>query len=59
MAMDRVTALAVAREAHQAAAVGKTLDDCPYDADGNPEERFKARYWTLGFQEAEKESAGR
>lgn len=53
MAMDRATALAVAAEAHAAAAAGKTEADCPYDADGKPEERFKARYWTLGFQQSQ------
>lgn len=45
MAMDRSTALAVAQEAHKAAAAGKTVKDCPYDADADsPEQRFKARY---------------
>ncbi|MER7497014.1 MULTISPECIES: hypothetical protein [Streptomyces] len=57
--MDRRTALAVAQEAHKAAAAGKTVEDCPYNADGGPEQRFKARYWTLGFEQAQKDSAGR
>ncbi|MGW0576496.1 hypothetical protein ACWD25_11105 [Streptomyces sp. NPDC002920] len=57
--MDRVTALAVAEEAHRAAADGKSLDDCPYDDMGRPEERFKARYWKLGFEQAGEDSAGR
>jgi hypothetical protein len=57
--MDRKTALAVAQAAHKAAAAGKTIRDCPYDVDGDPEQRFKARYWTLGFQQAQKDSAGR
>lgn len=59
MAMDRRTALAVAQEAHKAAADGKTVEDCPYDANGGPEQRFKARYWTLGFEKAQDDSAGR
>ncbi|WNZ14968.1 hypothetical protein [Streptomyces sp. 11x1] len=58
--MDRSTALAVAQEAHKAAAAGKTVKDCPYDADADsPEQRFKARYWTLGFEQAQEDSAGR
>ncbi|MFF9192656.1 hypothetical protein [Streptomyces rochei] len=60
--MDRVTALAVAAEAHKAALNGKTLKDCPYSDQGGPEERFKARYWKLGFEAqtaAAEDSAGR
>ncbi|MFF4276135.1 hypothetical protein [Streptomyces sp. NPDC001536] len=62
MAMDRVTVLAVAAQAHAAVAAGKTEEDCPYDANGGPEQRFRARYWKLAFEEAEKaqeDSAGR
>ncbi|MFI8265282.1 hypothetical protein [Streptomyces sp. NPDC085665] len=59
MALDRSTALSVAVEAQKAAADGETIDDCPYNADGGPEDRFKARYWQLGFQAAAEGSAGR
>ncbi|WP_329317350.1 hypothetical protein OG723_44115 (plasmid) [Streptomyces sp. NBC_01278] len=59
MALDRSTALSVAAEAQQAATDGKTIEDCPYDTDGGPEDRFKARYWKLGFQAAAEGSAGR
>jgi hypothetical protein len=59
VAMDRSAALSVAQEAHTAFGEGKALEDCPYDANGDPEERFRHRYWTLGYEAATEDSTGR
>ena len=59
MAMDRSEALAVAGEAHRAYEDGKAPEDCPYDADGDPQERFRAHFWMRGYQAAAGDSTGR
>ncbi|WP_167162973.1 hypothetical protein [Streptomyces sp. MBT27] len=57
--MDRSEALAVAGEAHRAYADGKAPEDCPYDADGDPQERFRAHFWMRGYEAAAGDSTGR
>lgn len=62
MPLDRTTALTVAAEGHRAAAAGQSLSDCPYNANGGPEDRFRAHVWKRGYQaatQAPRGSAGR
>lgn len=62
MALDRRTALTVAAEGHRAAAAGQSPRDCPYNANGGPEDRFRAHVWKRGFQAAKRaaqDSTGR
>lgn len=50
--LSRIAALRASVDGYAARRDGTPLTGCPYDVDGEPYERFLARYWARGWNAA-------